>query len=131
MCMNEHFPDISSLVKLIDSLPALSWLVDLSDRARVFVGPQVEVQLNREMACVFEGCWDGCFDEQVLTSVNFYGSGFVLNQDKIVFSTPTHTLSSLFVLMGRKRKNWRTYGKDYQACLLYLFYFGRSDRDIR
>lgn len=105
MYMNEHFPDIPSLVKVIDSLPALSWLVDLSDRARVFVGPQVEVQLNREKACVFEGCWDGRFDEQdFLASVNFYGSGFVVNEDKIVFSTPTHTLSSLFVLMGKKRK---------------------------
>ena len=87
-----------------DDLPALSWLVDVSTHAKIFVGSQVEVVQAPSKISVFEGAWEGPFDALGFQeSANFFGSGIVIDKEHMTFITPTHTLESLYVLYDESK----------------------------
>ena len=80
---------------LVESLPKLAWCAVLrrcDGVAQVFHGPWVE---TRDRFFV-EGAWDGQFKEGGFdVSYLLMGSGAEIMGDKILFSTPCHTLEKL------------------------------------
>lgn len=86
-------------IEVIEGLPALSWLVDLGSRGRILAGPGVEVMRLPSGLCVFEGAWDDDFESCGFAAApNFFGSGIVVDDEGVTFSTSSDTLESLYVL---------------------------------
>ena len=79
----------------VPSLPAAGWLATITG-GRVFVvcGEGVE----RTEQGVFEGCWDGPFEQfNIDTAENVAGSGIRFHDDRIVLVSPSHTIEGLYV----------------------------------
>lgn len=81
--------------KEIKNLPPLSWFAEVKDgEANIFHGFRVEISDNWYV----EGAWSGDFKKgDFLQSEWFCGTGAKVFNDQIVFSTPTHVTSGLFV----------------------------------
>jgi len=88
---------------VIDDVPVLSWLVDLCGRGKILVGSQIEVLRLSSGIYVFEGAWDDNFESAgFATSPYFFGSGFVIDDKGVTFSTSSDTLESLYVLQNAR-----------------------------
>lgn len=79
-------------------LPRQAWLAGVAGvNVRAFSGSSVEHFSNG----LVDGCWDGPFDEYNFDkSANFFGTGVVIDEDRVVFVAPTHTLEALYMLEG-------------------------------
>ena len=83
------------IVTRADSIPRLAWLVESGRPARVLCGSDV-VAFD---ASVFEGCWSGAFpDYGFADAENVFGSGLIVQDDRLKLVTATHTLEPVFVL---------------------------------
>lgn len=85
-------------IDMLPSLPGLSWCAIISKTDQtitVLCGKWVETADGM----FFEGAWNGLFGEYRFDDANvFFGSGGRLNGDRIIFSSPTHTLERIFVI---------------------------------
>ena len=81
--------------KEIQNLPPLAWLANVKDgNVEIIHGENVKTYEN----FFVEGAWNGSFRlGDFLGSDWFCGTGGVLQKDLIVFSTPSHVTSGLFV----------------------------------
>ena len=78
----------------ISSLPKLSWCAVITKRkqvVKVYHGSWVEVSNER----FYEGAWDGDLQGDFTSSFTFAGSGGVIKEESVLFSTPTHILHRL------------------------------------
>ena len=80
------------------SLPALAWCAVISrgrESIQLHAGSQVEVTDNG----IVEGAWSGPFEDFGFASAKtFTGTGLLLEEDKVILSTPTHTLYPIYSL---------------------------------
>ena len=80
------------------SFPALAWCAVISrgrESIQLHAGSQVEVTDNG----IVEGAWSGPFVEFGFASAKtFTGTGLLLEEDKVILSTPTHTLYPIYSL---------------------------------
>ena len=81
-------------------LPPLSWLVEVSDnQVQGFCGANVEL-FNHGL---LEGCWDEPFEGYGFRDAeNFFGTGILIEDNTVIFVTPTHTLEALYLLHGQE-----------------------------
>lgn len=79
----------------IKDLPSLAWFAEIKDgKVEVIHGSHVE---NSDTWFV-EGAWSGDFSKgNFIQSDWFCGTGGLLREDRIIFSTPTHVTSGLFM----------------------------------
>ena len=106
-----------------EQLPRLSWCAVMEKgkgNIDVYCGPWVETFEN----FFVEGVWDndfekGNFDE----SIFFMGSGGIIKESEIIFSTPCHTLESLYLI----RNNQKVYISNSLAFVLEM---SNNDLDI-
>lgn len=74
----------------IDTLPPLAWLAEINDgEVNIIHGSHVET-FDKWFV---EGAWGGDF----LCSSWFCGTGGVVNENHVIFSTPTHVTNGLFI----------------------------------
>lgn len=88
--------------KLYEKLPKLSWCLNYiikSGNATLIYGPWVEIVNN----CFFEGAWNGKFNLLEFEKGYFLGTGGKIELDKIILSTPNHTLDRI-LLIKKERK---------------------------
>lgn len=51
-----------------------------------------------------EGCWDGCFTDHAFAgAANFFGSGLIIQGDRIVIVGASHPIDNLFMLRSEDR----------------------------
>lgn len=81
--------------QLYSQLPPMAWLAHIeSGVAKVIYGNHVEIKDN----FFVEGAWDGDFSEGKFSESEWFcGSGGRIEEDRIIFSTPSHVTSALFV----------------------------------
>lgn len=79
----------------IKKLPPLAWYAEIKDGiVNVIHGPHVEISDT----WFVEGAWSGEFSQgDFIQSDWFCGTGGLLREDKIIFSTPSHVTGGLFV----------------------------------
>jgi hypothetical protein len=83
-------------------IPQLSWICDIvGDNYNFTVGSAVEISER----FIFEGTWDGDFNSGKIRESEFaFGSGAVIDRNRITFIPPKHTLEGLYILVDKKRK---------------------------
>lgn len=87
-----------------ESLPALSWLCEVSDKNTFFCGPSISVSGNH----IVEGVWDSDYSDFNFHKTEFmFGSGARVDNDEVTFVPPKHCAECLFVLVDKK--NTKTY----------------------
>jgi hypothetical protein len=81
----------------IDSIPRLAWcakLVKAGDTVEVLHGPWVETADD----FFFEGAWSGAFQSREFETSQCVGSGGKVSGNRLLISTPSHTLERVFLL---------------------------------
>ena len=93
--------EFAKQIKVIPRLPPSSWLAQVQeDQIDGFCGTNVELFESG----LVEGCWSGTFNEYGFKeATEFFGSGVVIENEALIFVSPTHTLEALYVLNGHER----------------------------
>lgn len=86
--------------KQIENLPPLAWLAYCKNgNVEVIHGNKVECYQN----FFVEGAWNGSFvDGDFCESEWFCGTGASINDENIIFSTPTHISHGIFSLKTKE-----------------------------
>ena len=88
MSMQIHYTEIKNL-------PRLAWLAEIKDgNVDIIHGTWVETFKN----WFVEGAWSGDFAKGKFGESDWFcGTGAMVINDRIVFSTPTHVTNGLFI----------------------------------
>lgn len=94
--LSKRFADVRLKTSTRPDLPPLSWAISLnrgSSEAALVHGRGVEVGGD----FVVEGAWSGRFADHAFdTATTFTGTGARVGGDRLIVSTPTHTLQPLY-----------------------------------
>lgn len=81
--------------RIKDKIAPLAWIAEVTGYCcKVTCGTGVEIGDS----FFVEGAWDGLFKEGTFTNTDWFcGTGGVITQNGIIFSTPTHVTSGIFM----------------------------------